>query len=109
MNRTNFYAKREYSVIEDGVKQTIRELDHLFVPLSLFTVKSDVGYYRVAEEDIMQPDLISFKLYGTEKYWWIICITNNIENPLADIIEGAILKIPSIYDIYDFYQKYGQR
>ena len=48
------------------------------------------SYYRVKGDEVGQPDLISYRLYDTEEYWWIICLVNKIENPLEDIVEGTI-------------------
>lgn len=101
MDRTKFY----YTTVVNGIK----EVDFLYNTLSAFVEIYTPAYYRVNSHDISAPDLISKKMYNTEKFWWIICLFNQIENPLEDIEEGTILKIPSIYDIYDFYQKFGVR
>ena len=109
MKRTLFYKTQTHIRKIKGVTTRTKELDPLYIPLSNLKIAGDVGYYRVKEEDVMQPDLISFKVYCTEVYWWAICVLNNIQNPLRDIQEGALLKIPSVYSFYDFYQKYGQK
>lgn len=101
MNRTKFYN----IVTVNGIK----ELDFLHNTLSSFTMNHDPAYYRTNSHDVSQPDLISKKMYDTERYWWIICLVNGINNPLLDIEEGIILKIPNVLDIYDFYQKYTVR
>lgn len=36
---------------------------------------------------------LSYKVYGTIKLWWIICLTNNIINPTQYPEGGAKLKI----------------
>lgn len=43
-----------------------------------------------------RPDLISNNLYGTPKYWWIICVANNISDPFEQLIAGKKIKIPII-------------
>ena len=101
MDRTKFFQ----TTIVDGVK----EVDFLWNTISSFRETHTPSYYRVDSHDVSQPDLISKKMYDTERFWWIICSLNQIENPLEDIVEGTILKIPSIYDIYDFYQKFAVR
>ena len=65
--------------------------------------------YRVVAADLMRPDLISYKTYGTVRYWWIICLVNGIQNPLSDFVVGNVLKIPNILDIYDFYKRWSIR
>ncbi len=101
MNRTKFYEVVE---VED-----VNELDFLFNTLSSFTTTRTSSYYRTDIGDRIRPDKISFRLYGTVRYWWVICLVNKIFNPLVDIEEGQVLEIPNIQDIYDFYQKFNLR
>ncbi|MEO6584422.1 MAG: hypothetical protein ABIO05_08865 [Ferruginibacter sp.] len=37
--------------------------------------------------------LLSYKLYGTIKLWWVICAVNQIQNPLIIPPAGTTLKI----------------
>lgn len=101
MNRTKFYKKT--------VVNNIQEVDLLYHNLSEFKMKYDPDYYRTDTTDAMRPDLISYRNYGTIRYWWIICLVNSIQNPFNDITVGMILKIPNILDIYDFYKSYKMR
>ena len=101
MNRTNFYHV-------ETVDATI-ELDFLHNPLSKFTMEYPPSYYRVNGVDLMRPFLISYKLYGTVRFWWIIMLVNGIDNPLSDMEVGQILKIPSRLDIYAFEKKFRVR
>ena len=87
----------------------INELDYLDHPLSSFEIVHTPVYYKTDEHDVGRPDLISFELYRTVKYWWIICLVNNIVNPFTDIVVGSILLIPHLADIYDFYKKFKVR
>jgi len=101
MNRTRFYKKLTVN--------SIPQIDFLWNTLISFETNHTKGYYRVKGDETGQPDLISFRLYGTEKYWWIICLVNKIENPLEDIVAGSVIEVPNIRDIYDFYQNYAVR
>ena len=38
---------------------------------------------------------ISYKNYGTINLWWVICIANNILNPIDTLNSGVVLKIPN--------------
>ena len=101
MNRTNFYTV----VTVDGTQ----ELDFLWNPLSAFLMDYEPTYYRVTAVDGMRPDLISYKVYGTVRFWWVICLVNQIDSPLTDIQPGSILTIPSKVDIINFQRKYRVR
>ena len=98
MDRTKFYKK--------VVVNNINEIDFLYNTLSSFKKTHTSGYYRVRGDEVSQPDLISKRVYGTERYWWIICLINGIQNPFTGIVEGEIFEIPNVRDIYNFYQGY---
>lgn len=101
MDRTKFYNETTINGIE--------ELDFLRNTLSSFELVHEPAYYRTDIQDVGRPDLISYENYGTEYYWWIICLVNGIENPLEDIAVGTILQIPHIADINVFYRKFKIR
>jgi len=101
MKRTDFYTV----LFIDGNQ----ELDFLWNTLSDFTMKYTPGYYRVNAGDIKRIYRISEKMYGTPQFWWIICLVNDIENPLLDVASGDLLIIPNVLDIYAFQKKYRVR
>jgi len=101
MDRTRFFAVEDV----DGKA----ELDFLHNYLSRFKMKYEPVYYRVRQDDLMRPDLISYYAYGTVKYWWVICLVNDIFNPLTDLQVGQLLVIPSILDVYEFGKKWRVR
>jgi len=43
--------------------------------------------------DYMSWTLISQKAYNTPSLWWLICSTNNIQNPIEFSKAGTVLKI----------------
>lgn len=94
-NRTNFYKSE---VVDSFV-----ERDLLTNGTTLFDNISEYSFYRVKQEDLLRPDIISMKLFNTIAYWWIILKANNIEDIWNDLYEGKILAIPSIKDIETYY------
>ncbi len=101
MNRTKFYQVE--------IVKGVPELDYLNNTLASFTMVHEPEYYMVDAGDIAAPDLVSYTNYGTERFWWIICLVNNIDNPFTGLSVGQRLIIPSIYDIDAFYTKYKMR
>jgi len=101
MDRSNFYQKFTLN--------TVTQLDFLYNPLSKFEMIYDPDYYRVTGEDDMRPDKISFKMYGTPEFWWVLMLVNDISNPLVDIDPGLVLTVPNRIDIYNFQKKYRLR
>lgn len=60
---------------------------NLNILLNAFNYKS----YDVGENEWF--DQIAFNMYKNPELWWIICLTNNIINPLEEIIPGKNLKL----------------
>jgi len=98
MIRTNFYNVQR----NDGID----EYDYLYHNLTKFKMNYPVSYYRIEGSDLMRPDLISYKIYGTIAYWWLIMMINGIQNPLKDMVVGTLLQIPNVLDIYEFQKKW---
>ena len=71
----------------------------------------DFYFYNIAKTVIVPDDLdprafveqvvdsvspwtaISYRYYGTQNLWWLICIINKITNPVAVVTPGTKLKI----------------
>lgn len=57
------------------------------------TLDPSVYYNYVVPGDFVSWTNLSYKIYGTIKLWWIICLSNNIVNPVQFPTSGATLKI----------------
>lgn len=101
MDRLKFYE----TALVDGVS----ELDYLKSNLNKFNPKYGVVSYRVTESDLMRPDLISYRMYQTVEYWWLILLYNQVLDPFAELKVGDLLYIPNILDIYEYYKEYRVR
>lgn len=58
--------------------------------------------YRVEEEYVARPDLLSLDIFGDERYAELICKINGISNPY-ELAEGMYLIIPGFDSIENFY------
>lgn len=94
MNHTEFFAIK---VVDD-----IPERDFIDSSLTLFKTQYQPAYYRVSSTDLMRPEMISFKMYGTVSLWWLIMLVNGVFDPLRDLVVGQLLMVPNVLDIYDF-------
>ena len=61
-----------------------------------------LGYYRVRKHEECRPDIISFRIYGTQNYWWFIMWFNGFMDAWNDITENQVIKYPSIQKLRDF-------
>ena len=101
MERTDFYNQ----VVVEGKS----EHDFLNNSLSKFKMNYAPSYYRISQSDILRPDLISYRIYGSVTYFWIILFVNNIQNPFTGLVIGNLLTIPDMTDIFEFYQQFNLR
>ena len=99
MDRTDFY-----NIV---TIRGIQEYDFLQNNLSNFVMNYPVTYYRVVSEDVGRLDLISFKVYNTVDYWWLIGYVNSVENVFVDINVGDVYIIPNLQDVYQFYKSFA--
>jgi hypothetical protein len=82
----------------DGVD----ELDYLSNTLSNFRMTYPTSVYTVVESDLGRPDLISYSVYGSVGYWWLILLVNDVIDPFNGLTVGQELIIPSLLDVYEF-------
>jgi hypothetical protein len=101
MQRTKFFQKVRVKSID--------QLDHLHNNLSKFQMGYEPSYYRVDSVDLMRPDMISYTVYGTVDYWWIILLVNEIMDAFNDLEVGMLLTIPNTLDVANFFQQYRIR
>ena len=95
-NRSNFYPK----VIINTV--TLNEFGNGYYN-RFFEIKRPLSYYTVKQEDIQRPDLLSYKIYGTTDYWWLLMRYNQIFDIWNDLFSGKTLSIPDVLDYEDFF------
>ena len=58
-------------------------------------VASDDEFYTLSPGEEGRWDLLSHKKYGTVLNWWIVCLANDIRNPLEILPAGTIIRLPS--------------
>lgn len=56
------------------------------------------SYHTVTQDERGAPDLISYREYGFHDLWWHILTFNRVFS-YRQVVEGMVLKIPSIADI----------
>ena len=63
----------------------------------------EVPHRLVREDEAGNADLISYRVYGEEKYWWILCVANGIIDPYTEIKVGMEISVPpkSLIDRYN--------
>lgn len=49
-----------------------------------------------------RPDLLSYDIYGSTQYWWILMLYNDYLSP-TELTSGALVKYPSLNDLENIY------
>jgi hypothetical protein len=99
-NRSNFYPKVTITD-SDNNPVTINDFGNSFYN-RFFEAKRPLTFYTIKSEDIQRFDLISYKVYGSQEYWWILAKFNDIQDVWNDLEEGKVLSVPDVLDIDDF-------
>jgi hypothetical protein len=69
----------------------------------LFEIKRPYTYITVSREFVARPDLLSYAVYGSDKFWWILMKANNLEDAFNDLIVENVLVVPDVQDIEDWF------
>lgn len=49
-----------------------------------------------------RPDQLSFEIYGSTQYWWVLIIYNGLQS-FNEIVHGQELRYPSVSALEDFF------
>lgn len=94
-NKTKFFYREV--ALDDHL-----ELDYLdteLVHIDLDTVDT----FTVTAPFEYRPDLISMKVFGDYHYGWLLCIHNDVLDPVFHFTIGTRVNIPDIDQYFRFY------
>lgn len=57
-------------------------------------------FHEITSGEEGRWDLISYHHYGSVLFLWVVCVANNIRNPLEILPAGTVLRIPDPATIY---------
>lgn len=81
-----------------------KELDYLTSTLDVSEL-SVQEFYTVDASTENRIDLISLKYYGTYHLGWLLSEYNNILDPIEGYPIGKVVRIPSLDEYYQFYNR----
>jgi len=79
VNQTEENGYYFYNILKT-VRVTSNQLDEKF-------------YFKYNVNKIIPYTALSYNFYGTTDLWWLICIINNIDNPIEFITPGTTIMI----------------
>jgi len=59
----------------------------------------------VRQHHLLRIDLLSYDVYSSSYYWWLLADRNDIIDVGTELYIGRILQVPSLSDYFDFYNK----
>ena len=97
---TNFSFSESYSIVKGDQGED-------FLDLSVSKIYEHQSYFdtlvftihTITAQESGHIDLITINIYGSYDYWWILLYTNDIENPIVDLVVGKTLKVYKRSDI----------
>jgi len=97
--------------LSDYTFDNIQVLDLLSAEYNEIFEGTSLNYseFLVSQSFEGRPDLIANKFYGSTDLWWLICIYNNVINPLFDIPVGKRMRIPRRDELEFLLQSNKQR
>lgn len=72
-----------------------------------FTSIKPMGVFYITNE-VLSPDLIAFKLYNDERYWWLLMLYNNLVE-VDEIYPGMEFRYPAREAMDSMYSTLGSR
>ena len=92
--RTNFL---QTNIVNGIIEKDLRSSD-----FNNFEFVNKPSKFLVTAKYVNRPDLISYSVYGSSDYWWMICKFNGICNVFTELISGVVIDIPSIIDLNNY-------
>ena len=60
-----------------------------------FPISRDDVAYTIEPQYHLRPDLLSYRIYGTPAYMWLILQYNNILDINTEFVQGSIIALPT--------------
>ena len=90
------YTVNMENIFNVHVEDEVLDDKYFYNILRTVVIPSDMNDSLYQEYVVVEGDTwtnLAFKFFGQVEAWWIICISNNIMNPISFPQPGSILKI----------------
>lgn len=94
--------KEAFSITTHENNDVIDEATFNYKDFQRFILRLKVKNRNVRNDEVGSPDLISFREYGSHKFWWLINFANGIIDPFTELTAGRNIVIPprGVIDAY---------
>jgi len=87
----------------DGIEE-LDIMDSKIHDMALETIKT----YMIGDITQYRPDLVSFIMYGSYNYGWLIAHHNGMLDSINEFTTGKTIKIPSMDSYYRYFNRYSR-
>lgn len=88
-------AKSRYSLLLKSLNLSTLRLTHeTFPPIKGKELYSDSDKFIIWDET-MRMDILAHQYLGDGKYWWMICLINDLTFGIGGVNNGQNIRIPS--------------
>lgn len=98
--RTNYLNIEKVDDVSEYDLACLKKDDFDFGPERAMVVKA---------REICRPDILSYRAYNTQNYWWFLMWYNGISDIWNDLCEGMVLVYPDIYYVREFLKERMQK
>lgn len=91
-----FYKEKDFTVF--------KELDYLDTELVKINLNT-VSVFVVSAPFVHRPDLVSYRLFGSYNYGWLIALHNDFLDPVMELTLGKNINVPDIDQYFRFYNR----
>lgn len=102
----NFKNLSRYTNGQVTKTRSLKDFLILRRPLNLAEDDGDV-FVLVTQELEKRPDLVAAKAYDNPDLWWVIYEFNGIRDPLFDLKQGMLLRIPALDRVLEAIEALG--
>lgn len=82
-----------YKIYNTEIVDNYSELDFLSNMMSI-NYSGNTVPFTVGSVHVGRPDIISFQVYGDDRFWWLLLKYNNVSDVWNDLKPGMILRCP---------------
>jgi hypothetical protein len=63
--------------------------------------------YTIQPDEILSPDLVSYRAYGTDELKWVVLVAAGLDDPREALEAGSTIKLPPIVWIREKIKEYA--
>lgn len=80
------------TLFQKNIVDDVKEVDMGSIDFPELDEAKVYSWTTVRDQEYCRPDLVSYRLYGTDELWWFVMWLNGIADPWHDLMPDVVLK-----------------